>query len=165
MKNPHFARVSTEISLFEALAAIEHFAESIPEDRCSRYVSDRLEAAAKKIADKADATRDKNAAEAAAKRDSEVAPAWHELDAIRHILASHTPREELRDGKPYCGMCQTPGCPWCFPKLDTMSTFTVEPPVFIVEGCISGRFDSSKPNKSNTPQECWGGDPTSRMDL
>jgi len=66
-KNPNFAHVGVEISLFDALSAIEHFAEAIPEDRCSRFVSDRLEAAARKIADKADATRMKDIKAAAAK--------------------------------------------------------------------------------------------------
>jgi len=154
--NPVLARVVAEINIHEAVAAIEHFAENFPEDRHSLHLVGRLNAAATKMMEKAQAQRMKDIEAGAAKLRA-GASMDTVIDTLRAKLVNrdafppHTASEELRDGKPYCGMCQTPGCPWCYPKLDTMSTFVGEP-VFNIGGCVSGRFDSSKENQANTPK-------------
>jgi hypothetical protein len=55
--SPSSARVVAEISIDQAVSAIEHFAANFPADRCSTYISRRLFAAAAVIQRKADLAR------------------------------------------------------------------------------------------------------------
>lgn len=55
--DPSRARVVAEISIGDAVSAIEHFAANFPEDRHSTYISRRLFAAAVVIERKADLTK------------------------------------------------------------------------------------------------------------
>jgi len=71
--NPWSARVVAEISLEDAVAAIEHFVEYLPADRFSTYISDRLFTAAEEMERKADAYKKQQRDEVAAKKFTEHA--------------------------------------------------------------------------------------------
>lgn len=129
--NPYAARVVAEIDIHQVVAAVEHFALNYPEDRMSLCISDRLHEAANMIRNKA-IERPKRAAELsglfAASVSGKVDAFWH--NAYRSVMAT---------------------TPFAYNNVLAPPT---DPQVALnLEGCVSGRFDSTKENHGNTPQE------------
>lgn len=129
--NPYAARVVAEIDIHQAVAAVEHFADNYPDDRQSIVIFNRLFTAAEKIFDKV-ANAPKRAAE---------------LSGL--FAASVLGKEDAFWNNAYRSMMST--IPFAYTNGPAPPTDSQV--VFNLGGCVSGRFDSTKENHGNTPQE------------
>jgi hypothetical protein len=77
------ARVVSEISIDEAVKAIEHFAENYPDDRQSRFIADRLTLASRVIMTKVRAREMDELAAATAK--------WLPDQSVTKTVIGHIP--------------------------------------------------------------------------